>query len=46
MLLEFPSEEDAMDWYTSEEYQLLAKHRFASSEGDVVLIQAIDPDED
>ena len=46
VLIEFPSEEDAMDWYTSEEYQLLAKHRFASSEGDIVLIHGIDSSED
>ena len=45
VLIEFPSEEDAMDWYTSEEYQRLAKHRFASSEADIILIHGIDPGE-
>lgn len=46
VLIEFPSEEDAMDWYTSEEYQKLAKHRFASSQGDIVLVHGIEPIEE
>lgn len=39
VLIEFPSEEDAMTWYSSDEYQQLAKHRFASSEGNIILIK-------
>ena len=42
VLIEFPSELDAMDWYTSTEYQELAKHRFAASEGNITLIQGLD----
>ena len=29
VLIEFPSSEAALDWYRSDEYQDLAKHRFA-----------------
>lgn len=41
VLIEFPSEEKAMDWYSSDEYQQLAKYRFASSEGNIVLIKGL-----
>lgn len=41
VLIEFPSEEDAMAWYCSDEYQQLAKHRFASSDGNVILIKGV-----
>ena len=42
VLIEFPTEQDAMDWYASEEYQELAKHRFAASTASVALIQGLD----
>ena len=42
VLIEFPSEPEAMDWYASSEYQELAKHRFAASNGNVTLIQGLD----
>ena len=38
VLIEFPSEESALAWYRSEEYQSLAAHRFASSTGNVVMV--------
>ena len=40
VLLEFPSEERAMAWYHSPEYQSLAQHRFAASDANIVLIKA------
>ena len=40
VLLEFPSEERAMAWYHSSEYQSLAQHRFAASDANIVLIKA------
>lgn len=36
VLIQFPSEEDAMAWYQSDEYQALAKHRFNSSSANIV----------
>ena len=39
VLIEFPSEESAMAWYQSEAYQTLAQHRFASSNGNIVLLK-------
>ncbi len=39
VLVEFPSEESAMNWYQSDEYQKLAQHRFKSSEGNIVLLK-------
>jgi uncharacterized protein (DUF1330 family) len=39
VLVEFPSEASAMAWYQSEAYQTLAQHRFASSDGNVVLLK-------
>ena len=41
VLIEFPSDEEALAWYRSDEYQKLAKHRFASSEGNAVLIRGL-----
>jgi uncharacterized protein (DUF1330 family) len=41
VLIEFPSQDDALAWYRSDEYQELAKHRFASSDGNVVLIRGV-----
>jgi uncharacterized protein (DUF1330 family) len=42
VLVEFPSKEDALDWYESEEYQSLAKHRFASSKSNIVIVSGLD----
>lgn len=42
VIIEFPSSEAALAWYRSNEYQALAKHRFASSHGNLVLVQGID----
>ena len=39
VLISFPSEEDAMAWYQSDEYQALAQHRFNSSSANIVGIQ-------
>ena len=39
VLIELPSEESAMAWYNSEDYQTLAQHRFASSDGNLVLLK-------
>ena len=39
VLIEFPSDDEAMAWYGSDEYQKLAEHRFASSEANIVLIK-------
>ena len=39
VLLEFPSEAQALSWYQSAEYQDLAQHRRAASEANLVLIQ-------
>ena len=42
VLIGFPSRDDALAWYRSEEYQKLARHRFDSSEGNAVLINGLD----
>lgn len=41
VLIEFPSEADAMAWYQSDAYQTLAKHRFASSSANIVGLTGI-----
>ncbi|MFP6808696.1 MAG: DUF1330 domain-containing protein [Pseudomonadales bacterium] len=41
VLIEFPSQATALDWYSSDDYQQLAKHRFAASEADIVIIQGL-----
>jgi len=41
VLIEFPSKESAMAWYESEAYQALAQHRFASSNGNIVLLKGL-----
>ena len=38
VLIEFPSTKDAKGWYESDAYQELAKHRWASSTADLILI--------
>ncbi|MEO2177281.1 MAG: DUF1330 domain-containing protein [bacterium] len=42
VLVEFPSSEAALDWYQSDEYQNLAKHRFASSSANIVMLKSLD----
>ena len=42
VLLEFPGEAEAKAWYHSDEYQALAEHRFASSDGNIVLVKGFD----
>ena len=42
VLIEFPSEQDARAWYESEEYQAIAQHRFASSEGNLAMVKGLD----
>ncbi len=43
VLISFPSAEDAMAWYECNEYQTLAKHRFAASVANLVMIDAFVP---
>ena len=42
VLVEFPSKEDALSWYNSDEYQLLAKHRFSASESNIIIVSGVD----
>ena len=42
VLVEFPSKEDALDWFQSDEYQALADHRKAASSGSIVMLQGLD----
>jgi len=44
VLLTFPSREDAEAWYFSEEYQALAQHRFAASDGNIIMISGLEND--
>ena len=41
VLVEFPDEQATLDWFNSEEYQTLAKHRHASSTGNIVMINSL-----
>ena len=41
VIAEFPSQKVALAWYRSDDYQALAQHRFAASDGNVVLVQGI-----
>ena len=41
VILEFPTADDALDWYQSDEYQTLAQHRFNASEGNIVIVQGL-----
>jgi len=45
VLIEFPSEKEAMGWYGSDEYKKLAEHRIASSDANIVLISGYDDSE-
>ena len=42
VLIQFPSNKEAMAWYGSDEYKRLAKHRLASSDANIVLISGYD----
>ena len=39
VLIQFPTKDDADAWYYSTEYQNLVKHRFAASDGNIVMIR-------
>ena len=41
VLIEFPSQEDALDWYNSKEYQVLVQHRLAASTANIVIISGL-----
>ena len=41
VLLEFPSDEMALSWYRSPEYQDLAKYRFGSSAANIVMVRGL-----
>ena len=38
VLIEFPTKEEALQWYQSAEYQLLMQYRLYASSADVVLL--------
>lgn len=42
VLIEFPSKEAALDWFTSDEYQTLAKHRHNASSGNITMIKGLE----
>ena len=42
VLISFPSPDEAHAWIDSVEYQVLAQHRFAAAESDIVLLQGLD----
>jgi len=42
VLVEFPSKETALDWFTSDEYQALAKHRHNASAANITIIKGIE----
>ena len=41
VLLQFETQQAALDWYQSEAYQNLAKHRFAASTGHVAMLAGL-----
>lgn len=41
VLVEFPTKDEALAWYKSDAYQALAQHRFAASDGCIVMINGI-----
>lgn len=41
VIAEFPSREEALAWYQSDDYQALAAHRIAASEGHIALIKGL-----
>ncbi len=44
ILIEFPDKKSAYAWMMSPEYQEIAKHRLAASEGDSILVEGFDPE--
>ena len=42
VLIEFPSGAQAKEWYQSEAYQALAQHRWAASDGNIVMIRGLE----
>lgn len=42
VLIRFPSQDAADDWFNSEAYQALATHRHAASTGSIIRIKAFD----
>lgn len=41
VIIEFPSRDEAMAWYQSEDYQALAQHRFAASVAHIALVAGL-----
>ena len=41
VLIEFPSAEAMDNWYNSDDYQVLAQHRFGASSGSIVRVQGL-----
>ena len=41
VIAEFPDQEAALAWYRSDDYQSLAQHRFAASEGEIALVTGL-----
>ncbi len=41
VIAEFPSREEALAWYQSDDYQELAQHRFAASSGHIALVAGL-----
>jgi len=42
VLIQFPSKEEAMAWYRSDEYQAIAQFRFQSSRANAALIHGLE----
>ena len=42
VLIRFPDEEEATRWYKSDEYQMLAQHRFKSSRANLILAKGFE----
>ncbi len=42
VLVEFPTKDDALAWFQSDDYQALADHRKAASTGSIVMLQGLD----
>ena len=41
VLIEFPTHEDAMAWYKSDDYQKIASHRYAASDANLIIMSGI-----
>jgi uncharacterized protein (DUF1330 family) len=42
VLIKFESKQDFMDWYYSNDYQAILKHRLKASKSDALLLEGID----